>query len=779
MTGPTQLVSLRALLLAGAGLLALSACEAPISDTPTPDTETETDMPDTAAAPQDLIARAQGIEPPTPEARPVTIEQLGRTRVDEFSWLRDDNWQEVMRDPSVLRADIRAHLEAENAYYESVTEPLTALEDRLYAEMRGRIKEDDASPPEKDGPWFYYTRYREGGQYPVFARRPAGEDGLISGEEQIVFDGDAEAEGIEYFDIGAAEHSPNHRYLAYAVDTKGSEFYTLKIRDLETGEEISTLTEEGYGSVVWANDSETLFWVWRDENNRPRRVYRQTITGEPELVYEEADSGYFLSVGKTDGDTWIELSATDHTTSEIRLFDANNPTAEPVLVSERETGVEYSLTEAGGAIYVRTNLDGALDFKIMQAPLADPRRETWTDLIDHRPGVLLEGLMGFENWLVRSETFNALPRIVIRDLRDGAEHEIAFEEEAFALGMDGGYEYAVDQMRLTYVSPSTPAEIYDYNMASRERTLIKRQEIPSGHDREDYVVRRLMAPARDGETVPVTLLYHRDTPLDGSAPVLLYSYGSYGYSTPASFSSSRLSLVDRGMIFAIAHIRGGMEKGYQWYLDGKLNNKINTFNDFIDSGRFLAAEGFTTEGNLVAYGGSAGGLLVGAAINQAPELFAGAIAAVPFVDVVTTISDPTLPLTPPEWPEWGNPIEDPAAYDYMLSYSPYDQVSAQDYPHVFATAGLTDPRVTYWEPAKWAARLRTRRTDDGLTLLRTNMGAGHGGASGRFDSLRERAEEYAFALMSVGLADLEAAEAQAAAPADAADPAPETEAGGQ
>lgn len=712
----------------------------------------------------DLIARARAIEAPTPEQRPVEITQHGETRIDEFAWLRDDNWQEVMREPEVLDADIRAMLEAENAYVGEVMAPLRALQTRIYDEMRGRIKEDDSSPPEKDGPWFYYVRYREGGQYPVYARRPADETGEISGDEQILLDGDAEAQGIEYYDLGAVIQSPDHRYLAYAVDTAGSEFYELRVRDLTTGEDVATLTDEGYGSLAWANDSRTLYWVWRDANNRPKRLYRQDFESrEAELIYEEPDDGFFLGLGKTDGDRWILLSANDHTTSEYRLFDANDPAAEGLLVSEREEGVEYSLTEAGGAIYVRTNQDGAVDFKIMSAPLDDPRRENWTDLIEHRPGVLVNAMTGFENWLVRSERHNALPRIVVRDLRSNEEHEIAFDEEAYALGLLGSAEYRTDVMRFSYESPSTPEETFDYDMASRERTLIKRQEIPSGHDASDYVVRRLMAPARDGAQVPVTLLYRADTPLDGSAPVLLYGYGSYGITIPASFSVSRLSLVDRGMIYAIVHMRGGMAMGYQWYLDGKLNQKRNTFNDFIDGGRFLIDQGFTSEGRMVAMGGSAGGLLVGAAMNQAPELFAGVIAAVPFVDVVNTISDPSLPLTPPEWNEWGNPIEDAQAYRYMMSYSPYDNVTAQAYPHLFATAGLTDPRVTYWEPAKWVARLRERRTDDGLTLMRTNMGAGHGGASGRFDALEERAEEWVFALMAAGLADAEAAEASQAA----------------
>ncbi|TGY88529.1 S9 family peptidase [Marinicauda algicola] len=741
--------------LLGLAALVLAACGGPGDGETAATDESSPEMHQ--ATHNALIDRALEIEPPTTEQRPVEIEQLGFMRTDPYAWLRDDNWQEVMRDPSLLREDIRAHLEAENAYYNQVMAPTEALQARLYEEMRGRIKEDDSSVPMRDGPWFYYTRYREGGQYPVFARRPADENGEMSGEEQIILDGDAMAEGFEYFEIETVDHSPDHRYLAYAVDTTGSEFYALKIRDLETGEDIATLTEEAYGSLVWANDSRTLYWVWRDGNNRPKRLYRQAIdAAEPELVYEEADDGFFLGVGKTDGDRWIVVSANDHTTSEMRVIDANDPGAQPILVAERRTGVEYDLTEAGGEIWVRTNLDDAVDFKIMKAPLDDPRHENWTDVIAHRPGTLVLGMEGYADWLVRMERSNALPRIVVRHLETGEEHEIAFEEEAYALGMDGSYEYDSSTLRFSYESPSTPEETFDYDLASRERELLKVQEIPSGHDPDAYVVRRIQAEARDGALVPVTILYREGTPLDGTAPLLLYGYGSYGITIPAGFSTTRLSLVDRGMIFAIAHIRGSMAKGYEWYTDGKLDRKANTFNDYVDSARALIDEGYTSEGRLVAYGGSAGGLLVGAAINQAPELFAGAIGAVPFVDVLNTMSDAELPLTPPEWPEWGNPLTDVAAYEYIQSYSPYDQVRAQAYPHVLATAGLTDPRVTYWEPAKWIARLRELRTDEGLTLLRTNMGAGHGGASGRFDSLKERAEEYAFALMVTGLADAEA-----------------------
>lgn len=711
-------------------------------------------MSDSHSSSLPLIERAARFSPPEIEARPVTVEQLGGTRVDPYAWLRDDNWQQVMRDPSLLRADVRAVLEAENDYHNEVMRPLAALEETIFAEMRGRIREDDSSVPSRDREWFYYSRFREGGQYPIFARRPADDRGEISGEEIVLFDGDAEAEAHDYFRLVAFEHSPDHRYAAWAVDTRGSEYYSIQVRDLATGKDIATLTDEGYGSLVWATDSRTVYWVWRDDSARPKRVYRQALdSAERELVYEEADDGFFLSVDRSDGDTWILVESGDHTTSEIRLYDASDAGAEALLVAARETGVEYGLTETGDGMFVLTNQDGAIDFKIMRAPVADPHRENWEEFIDHRPGVYLTDLLGFEHWLVRVEEANALPRLIVRNVDSGREYSIDFDEQAYALGMSGGYEFATDEIRFTYQSPSTPRQTWDFDMATGERALRKEQEIPSGHDRSAYTVRRLDISARDGARVPVTVLHRADVALDGSAPLLLYGYGSYGISIPAAFSISNLSLVDRDMIFAIAHVRGGTDKGYGWYLDGKLDRKMNTFNDFVDAGRALIEAGYTRPGRIVAFGGSAGGLLVGAAMNQAPELFAGVIGAVPFVDVLNTISDASLPLTPPEWNEWGNPIRDRSAYDRIRSYSPYDQVSAQPYPHLLATAGLTDPRVTYWEPAKWVARVRELRTDNGLTLLRTNMGAGHGGASGRFDSLRERAQDYTFALLVAGLAE--------------------------
>ncbi len=732
--------------LAGAGLLglALTACSQ--------ESEMTSDTPVS-----NLIIRAQGLEAPVAEQRPVEIEQLGFTRVDEYQWIKDENWQQVMREPETLDPDIRALLEAENAYLDDVMAPTEALQERLFQEIRGRIKEDDSSVPEQDGDYAYFTRYREGGQYPIYSRRPVDPDtGEMVGEEEILVDGDVEAADFDYLDFSIMEHSPDHQYVAFGVDVRGSEYYEIRIREIATGAIVATLTDESSGDFTWANDSQTLYWVWRDDNGRSKRVYRQSRDGgASELIYEEPDDGFFVSVGLSDGHNYVVINTGGHTSNELRLLDANDPAAEPVLISAREEGVEYYLTEARDRFYFRTNVDGAVDFKIVSAPLDAPGRENWEDFVPHRPGTLVNALIGFADWQVRMERQNALPRIVVMNYESGESYDIAFDEEAYSLGISAGYEFETDMVRFSYESPSTPEETYDFNMATRERVLRKRQEVPSGHNPEDYVVRRIMAEGHDGVQIPVTILYHRDTPIDGSAPLLLYGYGSYGITIPASFRVTPLPLVDRGMVYAIAHIRGGMANGYQWYLDGKLELKTNTFEDFVSAGEALAAQGYTSRGNIVAFGGSAGGLLVGAAINMAPDLFAGAIAAVPFVDVLNTMSDAELPLTPPEWPEWGNPLESTEDYQTIEAYSPYDQIRAMDYPHVLATGGLTDPRVTYWEPTKFVERLRTMRTDDGLTLLKMNMGAGHGGASGRFDSLRETALNWAFALMVVGLADEE------------------------
>jgi oligopeptidase B len=703
-----------------------------------------------AASSGPVLARQQsGVsmpQPPVARRDPHTITQLGRTRTDDYFWMKDDNWQAVMRDPSVLRADIREHLNAENAYSRAMLTSTEDLQNTLFEEMKGRIKEDDSSVPAPDGAWEYYVRYQIGAQHPLHARRRRGrEDG-----EQILIDVDALAAPHDYYDVGGAEHSPDHALYAWAEDAQGSEYYVIKVKDLASGEVLPGPVESSTGDFTFSPDSQWLFWTFRDENGRPTKIYRRPARGgEDVLVYEETDPGMFIGVGVTASEKYISIGIQNQETSEYRLIPAADPTAEPRVVEPRRVGVRYDLTHWGDRFVVLTNADGAIDFKLMWAPEDDPSAANWTEWKPHRPGVFVMEAMAFENHLVRRERVNANTRLVITRKDDLSEHEIVQPEDAYVLGMQGGYEFDTATLRYVYTSPTTPTQTWDYDMVTRQKVLRKTQEIPSGHNPEDYVARRLFATAPDGEQVPVTILARRDTPIDGSAPLMVYGYGSYGYSMDPSFSIRNLSLVDRGWVWATAHIRGGTEKGWGWFLDGRTDKKINTFTDFNAVTDHLLAEGYGDPAKVVAYGGSAGGLLMGAIINLRPELYTGIIAAVPFVDVLNTMSDTTLPLTPPEWPEWGNPLEDEAAYDYIASYSPYDNVTAAPYPAVLATGGLSDPRVTYWEPAKWAAKLREFTTSGDPILLKINMEAGHGGASGRFDFLKEIAFDYAFALWSV------------------------------
>ncbi|MBS9478802.1 S9 family peptidase [Ancylobacter radicis] len=678
----------------------------------------------------------------------------GVTLSDPHAWLRAENWRDVMRDPSLLAPDIRAWLEAENAAAEAWFAPRAELRQHLVKEMRGRIKEDDSSVPATDGPFAYFTRFREGGQHPLICRRPAG---AIAGET-VILDGDALAEGKAYFQFGDARQSPDHALYAWTADEAGSEYYTLRIRDIATGADRADEIGETTGDVLWSADGQYIFYIRRDPEHRPSFVYRHrlgTDPGEDVLIYEEPDKGFFVSLGQTQSGRFGLVSCGDHDTSEIWLIDRHDPLAPLRLVEPREVGLRYGVEhhpdlDGTESLVIETNADGAEDFKIVAAPLATPGRAQWREIVPHKQGRLILSVAVLRGHLLRLEREDGLPRLVVRDLAGGAEHAVAFAEEAYSLGFDPGYGFDKSEIRFTYSSMTTPTEVWDYDVASRARVLRKRQEVPSGHDPERYVTRRLMAPAADGELVPVSLLFARDTPLDGSAPCLLYGYGAYGISIPAGFSTSRLSLVDRGFVYAIAHIRGGTEKGWRWYREGKLARKTNTFHDFIAAGEHLIRERLVAPDKIVAHGGSAGGMLMGAVANLRPDLFAGIVAEVPFVDVLNTMLDDTLPLTPPEWPEWGNPITDPDAFAHIRSYSPYDNVAAQDYPAIFALAGLTDPRVTYWEPAKWVARLREVKTDPRPLLLRTNMEAGHGGAAGRFDRLEETAQVQAFALAIAG-----------------------------
>jgi oligopeptidase B len=690
--------------------------------------------------------------PPVAEPQEQVTHVHGIALRDEYAWLRAQNWREVLDDPTSLPAPIRTHLEAENAYTESVTAHLAGLRETLRAEMRGRIKEDDSSVPAPDGPFAYYRRYREGGEHPLFCRAPR--DG---GVEMLLLDGDALAEGHAYFAFGGVDHSPDHSLIAWSCDTEGSESYTIRIRDACSGIDHADTVTHAAGDLVWARDCKSFFYVERDDNHRPMRVKRHRL-GTPEsadtLIHEEPTPGWFVSLDRTQSGDFAIIGIADHETSEARLIDLAAPDAPPRLVAARETGLRYDVEHhrEGGRLVITTNADDAEDFRIVTAPVVTPERAHWRDLVGHRKGVMIISAIPFARHLARLEREDANPRIIIHEWATGAEHAISFDEEAFSLSIQPGFEYDCNTIRFGYSSLTTPSQVWDYDMASRARNLRKTQEVPSGHDPADYVTRRIFAMADDGAQIPISLIHRRDALDAGPAPCLLYGYGAYGIAMPASFRTNILSLVDRGFVFAIAHVRGGTEKGWHWYESGKREHKPNTFTDFLACARTLTDQGFTQRGSVVAHGGSAGGMLMGAVANMDPGMFAGIVADVPFVDVLNTMLDAELPLTPPEWPEWGNPIESREAFDLIRSYSPYDAITAQSYPPILALAGLSDPRVTYWEPAKWVARLRAMMTGGGPILLRTNMDAGHGGVSGRFRQLEETALVYAFALSCCGRA---------------------------
>jgi oligopeptidase B len=685
-----------------------------------------------------------------PAAAPaVKTSRHGIVLTDEFTWLKDPNWQRVMRDPRLLDPTIREHLENENGYADDVLASTVPLQEALIAEMRGRIKEEDATVPAADGAFAYFTRYRDGGQHPSVCREPRG-----GGAGEVLIDGDALATGKAFFRLGATAHSPDHRLLAWSADETGAELFTIRVRDLARMAELPDVVPETAGDVVWTRDCSAFYYVRLDAQHRPSSVHRHRLGAdvrEDIEVYAVDDGGRFVSLSRLQSGRFAAITVHDHDTSEALLIDLEDADAGPMLVAPRETAMRYEVEhhpDFGGspALLMRTNAGDAEDFKIAWTPLDATAREHWRDVVAHRPGVFILGFAVFRDWLIWLEREDSLPRIVVRRIGSEDEHTIAFDEEAYSLDLHEGFEFETDTLRFSYSSMTTPSEVWDYDLKSRTRTLRKRQEIPSGHDPGAYVTRREHAKASDGETVPVSLLYRKTTPLDGTAPMLVYGYGSYGISIPAAFNPNRLSLVDRGFVFAIAHVRGGTEKGWRWYREGKLAAKQNTFSDFIAATEHLVTRNFGAPDKVVAQGGSAGGLLIGAVANQRPDLYAALIAEVPFVDVLNTMLDDTLPLTPPEWAEWGNPIIDPGAFATIRAYSPYDNVRAQDYPAMLVLAGLTDPRVTYWEPAKWVARLRHRKTDRNAVVLRVNLDAGHAGAPGRFDRLKEVALGYAFAI---------------------------------
>ena len=675
--------------------------------------------------------------PPVARVEPTVVTVHGESRIDEYAWLRNRD------DPEVI-----AYLEAENRHTAAAMRGTDALQELLYREMRGRIKETDLSVPERRDGWLYYSRTEEGGQYAIFCRR-RDEPGAA---EQVLLDQNPLAAGHEYFRLGGFEVSPDHRLLAYSVDTSGSESFTLVVKDLETGELLPERFEHTSPSLAWVNDSRTLYYVVLDATRRPCRLYRHTLETSPaddELVYFEADEAFFMDVGTSRSRGVVLLDLNSHSTSEVRWADADDPRAEFRAIEPRRSGVEYDADHHGDRFYIVTN-DGAPNFRLVSAPVGSPGREHWRDVLPYRPAVKVDAVDAFRRHLVVWEREAGLRQVRILDLAEGSGHAIAFPEPVYTVRPHANFEFDTSVLRFSYTSLVTPSSVVDYDMAARTWTVRKQTEVLGGFDPARYRSERLFAVAPDGMKVPVSLVYRTPLERTGTRPLLLNGYGAYGFSYDPAFSSNALSLLDRGWIVAIAHVRGGEEMGRAWYEDGKLLNKRNSFTDFIAAAEHLVAEGYTGPERLAIAGGSAGGLLMGAVTNLRPDLFRAVVAEVPFVDVVNTMLDATLPLTVIEYDEWGNP-NDPCYYEYIRGYSPYDNVAPRDYPHMLVTAGLNDPRVAYWEPAKWTARLRARKTDGNRLLLRTNMGAGHGGASGRYDHLREVAFKYAFLLDVVGV----------------------------
>jgi oligopeptidase B len=688
-------------------------------------------------APAALAAAPALGEPVPPRARavPTTHTIHGETRIDEYHWLRHRD------DPEVI-----AYLEAENRYTREVMRHTEGLQELLYQEMRARIKETDLSVPERLDGWLYYTRTEAGGQYPIFCRR-RNRDGA---EEEVLLDQNLLAAGHDYFRMGGFEVSPDHRLLAYSVDTNGAESFRLVVKDLATG----VLLDEPIGNcspaLAWANDSRTLFYIQLDATRRPCRLHRHRVGDTPVgdvEVYFEHDEAFFLDVGRTRSRRWLVLDISSHSTSEVRVLEADRPEGEFRAVEPRRHGVEYSLTHHGDRFYLVTN-DEAPNFRLVSAPERAPGRANWTPVLPYRPEVKLDSADAFREHLVLWERSEGLRRIRVLELAGGEEHLVPFPEPVYTVWPHENPEFDTTVLRFGYTSMVTPASVIEYDLAARTWTV--RKETPVlGYDRSLYRSERIFATAPDGARVPVSLAYRLPFERDGSRPLLLNGYGAYGVSYDPGFSSNLLSLLDRGFVVAIAHVRGGEELGRPWYESGRLLQKLNSFTDFIAVAEHLVREGYAVPDRLAIGGGSAGGLLMGAVTNLRPDLFRAVLAEVPFVDVVNTMLDASLPLTVIEYDEWGNP-NDAEYYEYIRSYSPYDNIQSRDYPHILVTAGLNDPRVAYWEPAKWTARLRARKTDGNRLLLKTNMGAGHGGASGRYDFLREVAFKYAFLLEAVG-----------------------------
>lgn len=673
--------------------------------------------------------KAPNVAPPVAQIIPHPDTMFGEIREDNYYWLRQRGDSQVT-----------AYLEAENAYTDTMMNHTEADQEKLFQELKGRIRETDEDVPAKKDNYYYYTRSEEGKQYKIYCRKAES----LEAPEQIILDVNQLAEGKGYYNLGVYSVSPNHNWLAYSADTTGREMYDLYFKNLETGELSSEVVPNTSYSCEWANDNKTVFYTTMDETLRPDKVHRHILGADPNkdvLTFSEPDQSYFVSVGRTRSDKYLLISIGSITTTEYRFLDANTPAGKFTVIHPRQKDMEYYVDHHGDMFYISSN-ENAKNFKLMSVSVKTPAKANWKEIIPHRDSVKIDNFDLFKDHLVVYERERGLNHIRVINLVNNDDHQVEFPEPVYDFQPSGNLDFNTDNVRFIYFSLVTPRTVFDYNMNTRQREMKKEYEV-KGYDRTLYESQRIFATAADGRQIPMSVVYKKPLKQNGKNQLLLYGYGSYGASMDPTFSSNRISYLDRGFVYVIAHIRGGGEMGRYWYDEGKLLNKKNTFNDFIACAEHLVAEKFTSSDRLAIYGGSAGGLLIGAVVNMRPDLFEVAIADVPFVDVINTMLDSTIPLTVTEYEEWGNP-NDSQFYSYMKSYSPYDNVTAQEYPHLLIEAGLNDPRVQYWEPAKWCAKLRATKKGDDWLLLKTNMGAGHGGASGRYDFLREIAFEMAF-----------------------------------
>lgn len=689
------------------------------------------------------------IIPPIAEKRITREHYHGQELIDNYNWIRDENWQEVLHSPSILKKEIRDYIDKENKWTDSQLSFLSSERNKIFNEIKGRIKEEDRSLPQKDGPWFYFSETKKDEQHSVLRRFKDNS----SIEDSVIFHNWNEvSKDYDYFKPGGASCSPDHNLLSWSFDSKGSEFFSIKIKNLKNNKNFNDEVKNTDGNMIWSLDGNGFYYIRMDNNHRPSSLWFHKINtqeDEDTEIYNEKDTGFFLSIDETLNRNFLVLSIHNHETSEIRIINQRKKERELVLFAKRNHGVEYSIEHdrENSRFLILTNIDNSIDFKVMETKENLLDQKNWIDFIPHQEGVLITSISCLQNFILIQELENGIPRISSINKKDNFRNIIVFDEEVYDLDFNEGYEYNSDLIHIYYSSMTTPQEIYEYNLIKKEKVILKKQEIPSGHNQDNYITKRIFAKSKDGEKIPISLVKRKDTP--ENSPTLLYGYGSYGISIPPSFSASRLSLIDRGMVYAIAHIRGGMDKGKKWYQDGKKKKKINTFEDFICSALYLKKERIS--GEISIHGGSAGGLLVGATLNIRPDIFKAAVAEVPFVDVLNTILDDTLPLTPPEWEEWGNPIKNIEDFQYISSYSPYDNIKEQDYPTLLVTSGLTDPRVTYWEATKWVAKLRDKKTDTNPLFLKTYTEAGHGGMAGRYNQIKEVAFTYAFILWSHNL----------------------------